>query len=359
MKKLKTYIFSGIILMFLILAYSCSKEEENIANPDTQKSETIVMDKTFANGMHGNQFANGKFNSVLTHFNGMANFATSGGGNNNFAGSGGGSGSGGNGTGSGSFSLNGTTYPILFGGFESFDDGWFEILFLDETMGNNITGANAVAFDILSPSENEITSGIYNYSESYNPFTFDWGIVDLNIETGYEEYYEIVGGSITISKSGNSYSINFNGLLEGGGSVSGFYSGILVDMDEQEPPPPTRGMSANIDGQSWVAEYAVATLDTQYGFLSISGYRNDQTSISFELDESMIYTGAQLTLSNEGVYYINCSFNGYYYAESYGIVNITSYNSSSISGTFSFNAINYSEDPISVTNGVFTNIPIY
>ena len=82
MKKLNTYVYSGIILLFVILVYSCSKEEANNTTPDNQKSVTTVMDKTFANGIHGNEFATGKFNSVLTYYNGMTNFANNSGNNN-------------------------------------------------------------------------------------------------------------------------------------------------------------------------------------------------------------------------------------------------------------------------------------
>lgn len=349
MKKLATYLNSGILILFVILAISCSKEEANKINPNNHKSTTTAMDKSFANGIHGNEFVSGQLNSVMTHYNGMTNFANNTG-NNNFTGSGPGSGGGGNGnSGSGSFTVFNTTYPIDFGGFESWGDGWFSIYLIDV----DADFSNSVIFDILSPSESEIAPGTYYYSEENTPFTFNWSHVFLN----NEDSYEINDGTISISHSGNSYSIIFNGTLAIGGSITGSYSGSLVNLGEE--PEPTSSMSATIGSQAWVAENVFANLDSQYGFLTITGSRNDGSSISMELNQAMIYQGAQLTLSNDGVYFVNYyTVNGSYYADSYASVYITTYTSSSISGTFEFNGLDYNNNPLLVTNGVFTNVSI-
>lgn len=350
MKKLVTYLNSGILILFVILAISCSKEETNELNPDNQKSNATAMNKTFANGIHGNEFVSGQLNSLMTNHNGMTNFANNTG-NNNFTGSDPGTGTGGGGgnSGTGSFSFGGTTYPIEIGGYENWGEGWFSIYLVEQN------APNGVVFDILSPSIHGIESGTYHYSEQHIPFTFEWAQVVI----GNNYYYDFTGGSISISRSANTYSINFIGELDNGDIISGFYLGNLIDLEEEPEPEPISGMSATIGSQTWIADYPIATHDTEFGFLTIGSYGNDGSSLFMELDASMVYEGAQLTLQNDGIFSIHYyNPTGYFSADSYAIVNITFFTSSEVSGTFEFNGIDYNNNTIIVTNGMFSNVAI-
>ncbi len=352
MKKRKTYIYSGIILLFAMLAFSCSKEDSSTTTPHIQKSALTAMDKKFDNGIHGNEFVTSQLNSVMTHYNGMTNFANNSG-NNNFTGSG----SNGN-SGTGSFTVHNISYPISFSGFESYGDGEFSIYFVDANNGLDYA-EYGIGFNFLSPSQDEIASGTYYYGEEYIPYTFAWSVVAINIDTEFEEFYHFTSGSFTLTKSGNNILVNFNGVLDDGAGITGFYSGPVVDLEEEPEPAPIGTMSATIESQSWVAENVFADLDTQYGFLTITGSSYDGTTISMELNAEMLSAGVQLSIANYGVIFAYfSSLNGSYYANSDAIVNITAYTSSTISGTFEFTGVNYNNTPIIVHNGTFTNLTI-
>jgi hypothetical protein len=215
-----------------------------------------------------------------------------------------------------------------------------------------------IYFELISNSINEISSGTYNFSFSEEPFTFDYGEVALSINTGFEEYYEIIDGSVSVTKSGSFYTIHFEGSLEDGSSFEGNFSGTLLNFSDIPDPQNNASMSANIDGDSWIATDIWAEKGEEYFYLS--GVSSNDEYIDLGLNALAISTGAHLTIDNYGVYsaYYSNDFSDYY-ANS-AIVNITQYTGNTISGNFEFYAEDYySSNTISITSGKFLNVPIY
>ena len=75
-----------------------------------------------------------------------------------------------------------------------------------------------------------LPSGTYEYDEDTGD---SYGIyIDFNVEIGAGESYEDVDDtSITISKSGDTYTINFTITLGDGSEVTGSYNGSITRVD--------------------------------------------------------------------------------------------------------------------------------
>ena len=87
---------------------------------------------------------------------------------------------------------------------------------------------------MLSSSPTELTAGTYTYSASFsNPNTFDEGDIGLDFDIANEvgTLLGLVGGTITVNKSGSDYDITINGVLATGKSVTGKYKGTLIYYD--------------------------------------------------------------------------------------------------------------------------------
>ncbi|MBL7102883.1 MAG: hypothetical protein ISS18_01000 [Bacteroidales bacterium] len=348
----------------IIFSISCNKENNDIQ--PKQKSSFISdhNNKIFAGENHGNLFAANKFKSFLANINAQYLFANNTG-NYNF--SGGTPGEGGDqppGQGIGSFTANGVTHPLIFGAYYNYYDGWFDLFMINKILSgpdDEFIDVSGIMFELISNSANEITSGTYYYSESENPFTFPYANVAINANTQNEEYFDLIDGSLSIINSGNSYTINFEGTLDNGGTVTGYFTGQLADYSDNPEPTPSYNMTASINGSSWSAQYASAYIYEYDGYITINGSNNLNEGIDITLDISSVSAGAQLTIDNGGVigaYYTDGV--NYYYTDFYAYVNISAYNSSTVSGTFGFEAEDYySGDIVTITNGAFSNVPIY
>ncbi len=95
---------------------------------------------------------------------------------------------------------------------------------------------SGISFEMFSSKTNELDNGDYRYADS-NPNlirTFDDGFyaINYNSENGETEEDDfITGGTISVSKDGEKYSITIDCIAENGKKITGFYKGILQYID--------------------------------------------------------------------------------------------------------------------------------
>lgn len=100
---------------------------------------------------------------------------------------------------------------------------------------------HAIYFEMFSSSGKELNNGDYVFS-SKAPFqigAIDKGGLIQNLNFDYNRYYpidpkdksEITDGKISISKTGDEYSITINCVCENGIEINGYYQGTLPCID--------------------------------------------------------------------------------------------------------------------------------
>jgi len=124
-------------------------------------------------------------------------------------------------------------YLIFFGG----EHNNYDIALTSSQVNVNEQGrtgiGNSAYFQLFSSSQTELTSGIYTYSSSLTPFTFNRGNYGLNYDYANRNgtSLTLVGGSLDVTKAGNVYTITFSSVLASGAQVTGTYSGPLTALD--------------------------------------------------------------------------------------------------------------------------------
>lgn len=150
-----------------------------------------------------------------------------------------------------SVSFDGETYELSTGFIEEYgqnDDNSadFDIIFAssgivyDEKEDEYTGTGEAIYLDLNSPSLTELAAGTYTYDGLYysdpdatrQPNTFvDAGLfIGFNIETENGATYwsdENSTGTVKISKSGSTYTIEFTFTVDGGKEVRGYFEGPL------------------------------------------------------------------------------------------------------------------------------------
>lgn len=347
-----------VLLILIALLFACSKDKE-ISPPDKGQKSAESADKVFTDNPSGHQFSWGNLNSLFSNNQGTQQF-TNNTGNNSFTNNQSGQGGGPVPLGNGMLHAAGHDINLAFGGYFNEGDGYFDLAFLDMIPQNvdDLTGFSGIEFGITSPSMEQIIAGDYVYSEDYEPFTFDGGGFAYKLNTEQDEELDIVDGSIGISGSGNNFSITFHGVLENGKTFHGNFTGNLMELTGGGPQP-TSTMTAKIDGQSWSADFTSAAIEADL-FQVSGGTQSGNQYIYLVLTKDMVASGAKLTMDNGGVFSVSYSEGVNFYSNSESAtVNITTYSSDKISGNFSFSASNFSSESVNVTNGQFTNVPIY
>lgn len=361
MKTLKYLKSSVLMIFFVALIVSCSKDSDNPASDENLKI-TGVGDKAFANNSSAKALAWNNMNHVFTSNSGALTYSQNTG--INFAN--GGSGSGGSlpQTGSGVVNVKNKQIPIIFGAYVNYGDYYFDIYLLNQSIQlgeDEYPGLSGIIFEIISPSMQEIIPGDYNTSNSGNPFSIEYSSIGIDTETPDEMIFDVDNGSLKIATNGESYTLQFSGTLEDGSAFSGSYSGsLLMLVEDNDPPPPGSGsVSATIDGNYWNTNLVNGYTDGTY-FISISAFTQSGTSfLTLELNYQQVSQGAQLTLTEGGVYSATYSIGeAYYTAIETANVSISSFDGITISGSFDFIGDNFEGGTINVTNGIFQNIPI-
>ncbi len=107
---------------------------------------------------------------------------------------------------------------------------------------NNI---DVIYFELYSSISNGLDEGTYTYDvQSYDASTYDYAEYMTNYsydystgEESYDNYSEIIGGTITVSKSDDTYTIDIDCYNEDGNAIIGHYEGTLdyvIYADEDE-----------------------------------------------------------------------------------------------------------------------------
>jgi len=131
---------------------------------------------------------------------------------------------------------NGQKYELTKGFIQNLGgehNNWDIILASDLIMvtGEGITGfGNAVYLRMFSSSQTEFAPGVYTYSSSANPLTFNRGTYGINYDYANRNgtSLALVAGTINISLTGSDYTISISSVLASGTAVNAYYSGPLV-----------------------------------------------------------------------------------------------------------------------------------
>ena len=124
----------------------------------------------------------------------------------------------------------------------------------------NGTGTgNMLSLELWSSADNDLESGAYTYSSSPQPFRYTYAgvAINYNLSTESGTAYEITDGSVTISKSGNIYTVytvTYNLTTNDGRKVEGTYTGVLEIIDDTSPTAVT-GLTAVQSGSTVILSW--------------------------------------------------------------------------------------------------------
>jgi hypothetical protein len=100
----------------------------------------------------------------------------------------------------------------------------------DEAVGEG----NALLMEIVS-STTALEPGTYAFKGSdvgSEPFDFSYGTAYIDLNAADEQDFDFTEGTITVSKSGDVYTIDVSGTADGL-AVEGHFSGKLVSLEDQ------------------------------------------------------------------------------------------------------------------------------
>ena len=140
------------------------------------------------------------------------------------------SGGGGGGQGSGSFTYDSTTYSLTNASIDDYQDGYFELYIASSGIdAYEWTGiGDIISFYLESPT-GAIAAGTYALppTDGYVFWGCDMGInFDTATLTGTLVRYA-TSGSITLSISGSTYTVDFNLTMDDANTVTGSYTGTV------------------------------------------------------------------------------------------------------------------------------------
>lgn len=158
------------------------------------------------------------------------------------------------------FTYDGDTYSLHEGMKMYWGSGWgngynwdiylhSEGVEFDKTEMDFQGSGHGMNLEMFSPIEEGIEEGTYTFDslDEENAFTFGtWSsiVIDYDMEEDTGTELDIIGGVVEISKSGNTYNITFELIVEGDQPVNGSFSGLLPEIDfgwfkSGEAPKPT------------------------------------------------------------------------------------------------------------------------
>jgi hypothetical protein len=144
----------------------------------------------------------------------------------------------------GQFTYAGTSYALsqgFLGGYGEVGINSYGIEVVLMSSGLQVIETNGIAdsisgtgdifvMDLYSAAENTIEPGEYSYAESGIAGTFEYSIVLIGYDAATEEVEvedEVVGGTVTVTKDGDTYGFSFNLTTMLGKTITGDYSGSM------------------------------------------------------------------------------------------------------------------------------------
>ncbi len=149
------------------------------------------------------------------------------------------------GTGTGQVTVNGSDFTldkglILDYGQNLGEDTYnFDIelasgdLTIDQNLGPQGVG-NYLYLELHSDQSSNLKNGTYTYGFD----SVDLSLTDAELEVNYDfetgdsdEFYNVTDGTVELSRSGNTYTLNFDLEVNGSQSLTGSYVGTLGSVD--------------------------------------------------------------------------------------------------------------------------------
>jgi hypothetical protein len=116
------------------------------------------------------------------------------------------------------------------------DGGDFDIILTDgEYISDSSEYSNyntAVYFDLKSPSTTELSAGEYVFDTDWPPNSFDYASVTMYGKAGVT--FDVTDGTVTITKSGDTYEISYELTMGNITPVSGYFKGSLEEIDHTQ-----------------------------------------------------------------------------------------------------------------------------
>ncbi len=164
----------------------------------------------------------------------------------------------------------------------------FTFEFNEDSSDFDVSGkGNGISFTLFS-DEMTLTSGTFTFANAY-PFeagTFAYASYVLGYdseEDDFDEEDDIVSGKVTVTKSGNTYTIKIECTSESGNTVSGTYKGSLEMFDLSED-----NSSGNGSGYMIVDE---VTYELSQGMLDYYGMMEGTTDGGYNFDITLLSSG--------------------------------------------------------------------
>jgi hypothetical protein len=131
MRILKIFTLAGLTFILLLLVSSCSKDRDNSILNDELKSGAMNNSYSTGETFQVNKFATGRIMNMINKYIMGHEFANKPFGNSFAGGTPGNADDDQPGQGTGSLTIGGDNYPLNFGAYEGFEDGWFDLYLLD------------------------------------------------------------------------------------------------------------------------------------------------------------------------------------------------------------------------------------
>lgn len=150
-------------------------------------------------------------------------------------------------SGGGSFTVDGTSHNLKFAYKEDYgsnDNGSFDVditltskEFDPDDEGENINDISVVYFDLNTNTQNVLQTGTYTYDDERDVLIMVDSFIGVGISTDSDgditggTQYQVIDGTVDVSKSGDNYTIQFDLESTEGTSISGSYTGTLTSVD--------------------------------------------------------------------------------------------------------------------------------
>jgi hypothetical protein len=142
-------------------------------------------------------------------------------------------------TNGGTFTLDGTSY-VLSQGFLVDEGGQYAIILtssgisLESSNGDDFIGTGDFVFlGVIASSTTSFEPGTFNWSDTGGPNTIEFAEVGVNLDVSgdVEGALEGTGGTASVAKSGDIYTISFS-IITDSNTATGSYIGPLTDVQD-------------------------------------------------------------------------------------------------------------------------------
>ena len=149
------------------------------------------------------------------------------------------------GTGNGQVTVNGNNFDLDKGVILNYGENLgqntfnFDIeLYSGDLTLNQTTGPQGIGNYLYLELHSDQSSNLKNGTYTYGFDSVDLSLTDAELEVNYDfetgdsdEFYNVTDGTVELSRSGNTYTLNFDLEVNGSQSLTGSYVGTLGAVD--------------------------------------------------------------------------------------------------------------------------------